>query len=132
MICFYGNEGEEKLLPLFPLKVCGDETCISVIIGFPPIVPLKKGKELASEPHHDAVVPHNLVEFSISFKLFSGLPATMKGHVCGGKRNQLERACYSHKFNRNQNPKLICVELPAGKHKKNHNKHQFFWIKHSY
>lgn len=42
--------------------------------------------------HQDAVVPHNLVEFSISFKSFSGLPATMKGHVCGGKRNQLERA----------------------------------------
>ncbi|KAG8011252.1 Tripartite motif-containing protein 35 [Nibea albiflora] len=38
---------------------------------------------------NDAVVPHNLVVFSISFKSFSGLPATMKGHVCGGKHSPL-------------------------------------------
>lgn len=89
----YGNEGEWDALPLFPLKVCRDETCISVTIGFFFfIVPLKRQRAAATELHQDAVVPHNLVEFSISFKSFSGLPATMKGHVYGGKRNQLERA----------------------------------------
>lgn len=36
------------------------------------------------ELRQEAVVPHNLVVFSISFRSFSGLPATMNGHVCGG------------------------------------------------
>lgn len=35
---------------------------------------------------HDAVVPHRRVELSISFSSLSGLPPPMKGHVCGGKR----------------------------------------------
>lgn len=39
----------------------------------------------------DAVVPHNLVVFSISFRSFSGLPATMKGHVCRGGETQAVR-----------------------------------------
>ena len=39
----------------------------------------------------DAVVPHNLGVFSISFRSFSGFPATMKGHVCRGGGTQAVR-----------------------------------------
>lgn len=89
---------------LFPLVDCGDETCFSVTT-FPLsrarekylykmslvfFLPKNKTKQILREtennnPRQDAVVPHSLVVFSISFSSFSGFPATMKGHVCGGE-----------------------------------------------
>lgn len=48
-----------------------------------------KCREVSSRDRQDAVVPHNRVVFSISFKSVSGLPATMKGHVYGGKHRRL-------------------------------------------
>lgn len=37
------------------------------------------------------MVPHNLVELSISLSSFSGFPATMNGQVCGKKKQEKKR-----------------------------------------
>lgn len=49
---------------------------------------------LGLQSSQDAVVPHNLVEFSISLRSVSGFPATMNGHVCEKeKKNNILIVC---------------------------------------